>query len=234
MLVSFKTTQAAESRYLNSFKKTIHYCYANVDRDRALNTINPHLQTYKSRLITFMRGYTQFFVQDFKKELDAFQTIQMNRAQRNSFIVDNLMNDFETVVKQKLDNGEAASLTGHFSRQLASIKRTFKTDVLLTKTYKTKRGNTVTLPIFYTADGDKVHPVMAKLVGQFDSHDKIANDIVNYASRVDNVQYLPMKVINATVNRRPFRYELRELVKAFYSPVRNREGMTETCRAFFF
>ena len=233
-LISSKRVWSANSPYLTSFKKTIHYCYANIDRDRALNTINPQLEAYKSKLTTFLNGYTSFFIKDFKKELQAFQTLQMNQGQRNSFAVDNLLSDFETVLKHKLDRGEAASLTGYFSRQLAQIKRDYKTDVLRTKKYKTKRGNTVTLPMFFNEEGTKYHPVMVKLVGQFGSQSRMANDIVNYASRINNVHYLPNKRINGSVMNKTYKYELRELVKAFYSPFRNREGVIETCREFGF
>ena len=233
-LVSSKNVFSASSPYLLSYKKTIHYCFANLDRARSLNAINPSLNSYKTRLETFVDGYGTFFRQEFKKELSIFETIEMNQSQRNSFIVDNILSDFEKVLKERLDKGEAASLTGYFSRQMSILKRTFKTDVLKTKTYKTKQGNTVTLPMFFNEEGTKAHPIMVKIVGQFASDSVIANDIVNYASRVNNVHYLPNRRINGQVLGSNYKYELRELVKAFYSPIRNREGLREACREFGF
>ena len=74
----------------------------------------------------------------------------MNQSQRNVFIVKSLLIDFETVLKRKLDRGEALSLTGYFSRQLDLIKRSYRTDVLKTKQYKAKKwSNLYPADVFY-------------------------------------------------------------------------------------
>ena len=66
-LFSGLNASAADSRYLLSFKRTIHNCMANVDRVQSANLINSQLNPYKKRLEIFLRGYINFYSLDFEK-----------------------------------------------------------------------------------------------------------------------------------------------------------------------